>query len=235
MVAGRDHVGAGCLELSRDLCGQTETARRVLAVDDREVGPELFLEPGEERLDRFTTRVSDDVRDKKNSKEVVRHMDSLLACWVPSPKGRGATKKGVPSWDSLSELFGVFDGPGLAHHGDADLAGETELAFDALRDVPRHELSSGVVDLLRLDQDPNLAAGLDGVGLLDTLERIGDLLQLFEPLDVSVQRLPARPRAGSGDGVGRDQQQRLDGVRFLVVVMRTHRVYDRGGHPMSLQ
>src|SRR6266849_2067781 len=163
-------------------------------------------------------------------------------------------KKGSPRWAPLwfrrsavrplpgpSPLRGgrrslrVFDGPRLADHCDPDLAWKAKLRFDSLSDVSRHQLGSRVVDLLRLDQDPNLAAGLDGVRLLDALERVGDFLQLFQPLDVGLERLTPSTGASRRDGVCRDQQERLDRMWFFVVVMRTHCVHDRGRYPMSLQ
>src|SRR5579859_2333859 len=82
----------------------------------------------------------------------------------------GQKEKGVPRRDSLLDLLRILHRPGLAHHGDADLAGEAQFGLDSLGDVPCHELGGGVVDLLGLDQDPDLSAGLDGVGLLDPLE-----------------------------------------------------------------
>jgi len=137
--------------------------------------------------------------------------------------------------DSLCLHFAILHGARLAHDGDADLAGEAELRFDAFGDIPCHQLSSGVVDLLRFDQDPNLAAGLDGVRLLDARERVGDLFELFEPLHVSLERFPARPWARSRDRVRGYQQERLDGVRFLVVVVCTHGVHDLSRNPVPLE
>ncbi len=98
-----------------------------------------------------------------------------------------------------------------------------------------HELGRRVIDLLRFDQDPDLAAGLDRVGLLDSLERVCDLLQLLQPLDVSLQRFAASARAGRRDGVCGDEQQRLHCLWLLVVVMSSHCMHDRGGHPVPLQ
>src|SRR5438445_13552996 len=102
-------------------------------------------------------------------------------------------KRGAHGGLPLTSL-GVFDGPRLADHGDSDLTWKAQLRFDALGDVPRHELGSRIVDLLRLDQDPDLAAGLDGIGLLAALERVGDPLQLLQPPDGSPQPTPPRRR-----------------------------------------
>src|SRR5713226_1022634 len=115
----------------------------------------------------------------------------LKSIATPHPPGslRARVKKerGARLGPPFDWLFGVFDGPRLADHRDPDLPGKAQLSLDAFGDVPRHQLGSGVIDLLRLDQDPDLAAGLDGVRLLDSLERVGDLLQLFQPLDVSLE------------------------------------------------
>src|ERR1700674_203560 len=132
-------------------------------------------------------------------------------------------------------LFGVLDGASFADYGDSDLTWETQLGLDPFGDVPRHQLGRSVVDLLRLDQDPDFAPGLDGVGLLDSLEGIRDLLQLLEPLDIGLQRLAARTRARSGDGVGCDQQKRLEAMRLLVVVVCAYGVHDRCGHSVTLK
>src|SRR6266852_7535608 len=85
-------------------------------------------------------------------------------------KGLSGKKKGEPDSGSPLDLFRVFNGPRFADHSDPDLTGEAQLRFDSLGDVPSHQLSSRVIDLLRLDQDPDLAAGLNGVGLLNSLE-----------------------------------------------------------------
>jgi len=95
------------------------------------------------------------------------------------PRGRSA--------DLPRALFRVFDGSRLPDHGDPDLTRKAELGLDSLGDVPSHELGRRVVDLLRLDQDPDLAAGLDRIRLLDSLEGVRDLLELLQTLDVSLQ------------------------------------------------
>ena len=136
---------------------------------------QLLFQLRKERLDRVATRMPDDISDEQDLQLGGAHHQILVE------KKKGALV-GLPFC-----LFCVFNSPGLAHHGDANLTGKAELRFDSLGDVPRHQLSSAVVDLLGLDQDPDLAASLDGVRLLDSLERIGDLLELLEPLDVRLE------------------------------------------------
>jgi len=76
MVAGRDHVGAGRLKLGGDLGGEAKTAGGVLAIDDHEVGADLFLQSGEDCLDRVATGMADDVGDEQYAK-VVKHQVNL--------------------------------------------------------------------------------------------------------------------------------------------------------------
>src|SRR5207249_2070485 len=92
----------------------------------------------------------------------------------------------------------------------------------------REQYGSVVVDLLRLDDDADLAAGLERVDLLDAVVPRRDLLERLETLDVLLQALAARARPRSRDRVRRDHQHRLDGLRLDLVVVRLDRVHDRG-------
>ena len=58
-----------------------------------------------------------------------------------------------------------------------------------------------IVDRIRLHQDANLAAGLDGEGPLNAIERCGDRLERFQALDVQVDAFTARARAPAGDRI----------------------------------
>src|SRR4029077_17873469 len=104
------------------------------------------------------------------------------------PRLSWKTKKGAPGGAPLVDLLRVLHSPRLAHHRDADLAGKAELRLDSLGDVSRHQLSGGIVDLFRLYQDPDPAAGLYRVRLLDAVEGVGYLLQLLQPLHVRLER-----------------------------------------------
>jgi hypothetical protein len=57
-------------------------------------------------------------------------------------------------------LLRDLDGPALADHDHLDLARILELILDLARDLVREEDGAVVVDLRRLDDDPDLAAGL---------------------------------------------------------------------------
>jgi len=60
---------------------------------------------------------------------------------------------------------------------------------------------------------------LDGEALLHAVEAVGDLLQLFQALDVVFQALAAGAGAGSGDSVGGLHQHGFHGLRLHVVVV----------------
>ena len=75
-------------------------------------------------------------------------------------------------------LFGVLDAAHFPDNVYADLSGELHFLFDTLGNLPRHDLGTFVVHILRLDDDAHLATGLDRVALFNTLEGVGNLFQL---------------------------------------------------------
>ena len=77
----------------------------------------------------------------------------------------------------------------------------------------------------RLDHDPDLPAGLHGEDLLDALLGQRDLLQPLQPLDVGLERLPARAGTAAADRVGGLGQHRLDRAHLDLVVVRLDRVH----------
>src|SRR6476469_10108160 len=81
--------------------------------------------------------------------------------------------------------------PRLTDHGHLDLAGVLEPALDLAGDLVAEQGGGVVVDLLRLDHYPHLAAGLHGVHPVDAALGARDLLQRLEPLDVVLQALAA--------------------------------------------
>src|SRR3989338_4269488 len=93
-----------------------------------------------------------------------------------------------------NRLSRIFDVSRLADHGDLDLPGELDGALDLLLDLARERDGLQVGHPLGLDDDPDLAARLDGVRLLDAAEGVADPLQRLEPLDVVLQRVAAGTR-----------------------------------------
>src|SRR5439155_13708018 len=116
-------------------------------------------------------------------------------------------------------LLGVVHGRRLADHGHADLSRVLQLLLDAPGDLARQVVRPGVVHPRVLDHDADLAAGLDGVGLLDPREGGGDALQGLQALDVDLEALapPAGPRPRYG--IGRRDQHRPQAPTRVVVVM----------------
>ena len=79
----------------------------------------------------------------------------------------GQTKKDPLKGAGLGDLllFRVFHGTGLTHNVDLDLAGIVELVFDLLGQVAGQQHHIVVPNLFGVDQDADLAAGLEGEAL----------------------------------------------------------------------
>src|SRR5262245_5635763 len=120
----------------------------------------------------------------------------LVACAASPPP---------PAWS-----FGIVDGPRFADDRDLDLTGILELALDAAGDVFRQPDRLLVGDVLALHHDADLAAGLQRERLRDTLERVGDALELLEPLHVRLQDVAPGAGARGRDGVGRLHDHRFE-------------------------
>ena len=73
VVAARDHVRTRAFQLGRDLACQAKATRRVLAVEDREVGPQLLLEAWKQGFDGFPSGMSDNIGDEQNLELALRH------------------------------------------------------------------------------------------------------------------------------------------------------------------
>ena len=78
-------------------------------------------------------------------------------------------------------LLGVIHSLGLADEVDFDLAGVFQLGFDLLGDVVGQQSHIVLGDVLGSDHDADLAAGLDGVGLLHAGEGARELLPRGRP------------------------------------------------------
>src|SRR5206468_5086748 len=100
-----------------------------------------------------------------------------------SPTVDAATAGGKPA----APLLGIVDGPRFPDDRDLDLTGVLELVFDSSRDVLGKPDSLFVGNFLAFDHDADFAAGLQCEGLRHALERVGDPLELFEPLHVRLE------------------------------------------------
>ena len=61
-----DDVRTGIMDLARDLTRQPRTPRGVLAVDDDEVDPPFAFDRRDERRDRLTAGLTDDIADEED-------------------------------------------------------------------------------------------------------------------------------------------------------------------------
>src|SRR5699024_4134778 len=68
------------------------------------------------------------------------------------------------------------------------------------------------------------SSGLDGEGFFYPRSRIGDLLELFQSLDIRVQSLSSRSRSGSGKSVCRRDQHSFHALRLVIAVVSSHAV-----------
>src|SRR4051794_15052636 len=132
----------------------------------------------------------------------------------------------VVTWKRFTALTSVVGRPRLPDHGDLDLAGVFELLLDLARDLVAEQHRAVVVERAGDDHHADLAAGLHRVDLVDAVVARGDLLEVSQALDVLLQRLTARARAGTRERVGRLDDHGLDRLRLDLVVMGLHRVSD---------
>src|SRR5439155_20112632 len=72
VVAVRDHVGAGVVDLARDVRSQARPARGVLAVHDGHVDAQLALQLRKERRDRVTARAPHHITDEEDAQGLSR-------------------------------------------------------------------------------------------------------------------------------------------------------------------
>src|SRR2546426_3442715 len=127
-----------------------------------------------------------------------------------------------------TRLPGVLGRADLADHRDLDLAGVLELLLHLFRDVPRDHLCGEVVDRLGLDQDADLTSRLHRVDLLDPGERVADLFEPLQTLDVGLERLATSARPAATYAVGDLRQHRVDRPLLHLAVMRLDAMDDLG-------
>src|SRR5918998_3411785 len=108
----------------------------------------------------------------------------------------------VVTWKRFMPLSSVVGGARLPDHGDLDLARVLELLLDLARDLVAEQDGAVVVERPGHDHHADLAAGLHRVDLVDALVAGGDVLEVAQALDVLLERLPARARAGTRQRVG---------------------------------
>ena len=85
-----------------------------------------------------------------------------------------------------------------------------------------------VRNLIRVDDDADLASGLNGVRAGNAGRFVGDALQLFKTLDIVFEIFAARAGAGGRNSVRRLNEAGDHGLGFHVAVVRFNRVDDAG-------
>src|SRR5215203_2546835 len=108
----------------------------------------------------------------------------------------------VVTWYRFMASSSVVGRPRLPDDRHLDLTGVLELLLDLARDLVAEQYCAVVVERARHDHDADLAAGLHRVDLVDAVVAGGDLLEVAQALDVLLERLPARARAGARQSVG---------------------------------
>ena len=76
-----------------------------------------------------------------------------------------------------------------------------------------------VIDLAGVDDDPELAAGLEGVGFANAVEGVGHLFQEADALGVGLEGRGAGPGAGAGGRVGDHDQRSVKALGFDFAVV----------------
>ena len=99
-------------------------------------------------------------------------------------------------------LFSDIDSAALANHDDAHLTGILHLFLDLMGDIVSQDRGLGIGDLVRLNHHVDLATSLHGIGTLDAVMGVGDLLELLKTLDVVLGRLATGTGARGRDSIG---------------------------------
>src|SRR5215211_5085744 len=104
---------------------------------------------------------------------------------------RGRSRRRRTTFRSCAGILGdsarVRGSPALADHGDLDLAGILQLLLHGGRDLVRDQGRALVVDLTRIDDHPQLAAGPHRVDALDAVVARRDLLDVPQSLYVFLE------------------------------------------------
>ena len=88
MIAGGHDIGAGLVELARDLIGDADAARGVLAVDDNEINCESRPQAGQMFLDRVTAGAADHIAEEQNLHATTPLATILISLLYGTPRAR---------------------------------------------------------------------------------------------------------------------------------------------------
>ena len=94
-------------------------------------------------------------------------------------------------------LFRNIYSAALANHHDAHLTGIFHFLLDLMGDIMSKNRGLCVGNLVGLNHDVNLTAGLHGIRTLNAFMSVSDLLELLKTLNVVFGRLATRTELGS--------------------------------------
>jgi len=87
-------------------------------------------------------------------------------------------------------------------------------------DIPRKDDHIVIIDLLRLHHDANLTARLNGKGLFNAREAVGNLLKLLKPFDIVFKIFASRAGSCGGNRVCCLYNEVKNRSRLHIAVMR---------------
>src|SRR3990172_10275476 len=81
-----------------------------------------------------------------------------------------------------------------------------------------------VVKRFMTHDDAHFSAGLNGIRGQHPVERSGDVFELFESLDVALNRFTPGSRSCAADGIGSLDECRNGSLHWNVIMMRANRI-----------
>src|SRR5581483_1579936 len=126
-----------------------------------------------------------------------------------------------PRWPPRAArgLSSDLEGASFANDRDTNLTRILKGFLDLLGDVPGQANGPEIIDLLRFDNNTHFAACLDCEALLDALERVRNLLQRLEALDVVLDALVPGARPRPADGVRGLHDHGFETHRFRIRIV----------------
>ena len=124
-------------------------------------------------------------------------------------------------------LFCVIDGAILADEVHLDLTGIFQIGFKALGNIVGDNDHLIIADQLRLNDDANLTAGLNGKGIFYAGEGVGDFFQLLQTFDIVFDVFTTGTGTGGRNGIGGLHQTSDDGFGFYIAVVSVNSMNNR--------
>ena len=117
-------------------------------------------------------------------------------------------------------LFCVVNGSAFADYVDFDLSGVFKVFFNLLNYLASNDNHLLVANLLGLDHNADFTSCLNCKGLFNAVKAVSDFLELLESLDVVFKIFTSCTGTCGGNCVSRLNDNRNNGLRLNVAVMR---------------